>query len=160
MHIALSLFTVYPKQLTLPRSCRSAGALQYRAHIVTQTQLSWVEETQLSINESFVAHVCSVSHSMCSSTAYYTELVYCPSVLQLTQTPTDNRLLTGWWLRKATRGGVVMATEACQTDCVEIGQVWTHNQYPPFSSTSIWHSRQRIYAVKDAHVMDSSIIYS
>lgn len=90
--------------------------------------------------------VCTVSHWM-SSTKVYIVVVCCPSVLWLRKAPTDNRLLTGWWLRKATRGGVVMATEACQTDCFEIGQVWTHYQYPP-PSTPIWHFRHRIFAVK------------
>ena len=74
--------------------------------------------------------VCTVS-LWTSSALVYILAVCCPSGLWLRKAPTDNRLLTGWWLRKATRGGVVMATEACQTDWVEIGQVWTHNQYPP-----------------------------
>lgn len=78
-----------------------------------------------------------ICHS-CVCTTVYIVAVCCPSVLWPRKAPTDNRLLAGWWLRKATRRGVVMATEACQTDCVEIGQVWTHNQYPP-PSTPIWH---------------------
>ncbi len=90
--------------------------------------------------------VCAVS-CWISSTTVYIAVVCCPSVPWLRKAPTDNRLLAGWWLRKATRGGVVMATEACQTGCVEIGQVRTHNQYPP-PSTPIWHFRHRIFAVK------------
>lgn len=86
--------------------------------------LKWLECVSMEALSLMIA--CS---SAAAAAAYYSEPVLCPSVLQLTQTPTDDELLTGWWLRKATRGGVVMATEACQTDCVEIGQVWwTHNQ--------------------------------
>lgn len=83
-------------------------------------------------------------------------VVGCPSVLWLRKAPTDNKLLTGWWLRKATRGGVVMATEACQIDCVEIGQVWTHNQYPP-PPTRIWHFRQRTFCSKIMLMADSEV---
>lgn len=94
--------------------------------------------TQLTMNKLFVTRVC---------TTVYIVVVCCPSVLWPKMAPIDNRLLsTGWWLRKATHGGVVMATKACQTDCVEIGQVWTYNQYPPPSIT-IWHFRH-IFAVK------------
>lgn len=102
---------------------------------------------QWSINEQFVTQVFALFPAECLLLQLYIVVVCCPSVLWLRRAPTDNRQLTGWWLRKATHGGVVMATEACQTDCVKIGQVWTHDQYPPHS-TPIWHFRHRIFAVK------------
>lgn len=74
--------------------------------------------------------VCTVSHWM-SSTTVYIVVVCCPSVLKA---PTDNRLLAGWWLRKATRGGVVMATEACQTDCWNWTSVNTQSIPPSLHS--------------------------
>lgn len=46
------------------------------------------------INGGFVAHVSSLACSSAAA-AYYSEPVLCPSVLQLTQTPTDDELLTG-----------------------------------------------------------------
>lgn len=85
-------------------------------------ELNWVSMKDLSL-------VFSLFPAPSSAAVYYIVVVCCPSVLWLRKAPTDNRLLAGWWLRKATRGGVVMATEACQKDCVEIGQVWTHNHH-------------------------------
>lgn len=51
-------------------------------------------------------------------------------------------LCQGRWQRKTTHRLVVMATVSCQTDCVEIGQVWTQNQYHPL--IPIWHFRPRL----------------
>lgn len=119
---------------------------QYQSDVWIQTPFGISSEYQWKTCHSCV---CTVSLWMLSATVYILA-VCCPSVLWLRKAPTDNRLLTGWWLRKATRGGVVMATEACQTDCVEIGQVCTHNQYPPHTlhpSTPIWHFRHWIFAV-------------
>lgn len=42
-------------------------------------------------------------------------------------------LCQGRWQRKTTHRLVVMATVSCQTDCVEIGQVWTKSIPPPDS---------------------------
>lgn len=96
-----------------------------------------------------------------------TERLFVVLLCWLRKTPTDKTQLTGWWLRKATCGGVVMATEACQTDCWNWTSMNTQSipTTPPPPThpvqahtcmsvhtncrhTPIWHLRHRIYAVK------------
>lgn len=109
--------------------CQREGLARVRGFLKSannQAQLNWVKVTPARINVGLLLIFAAWRVPPRRTTASpFFALLCC----KLTQTPTDNELLTGWWLRKATRGGVVMATEACQTDCVEIGQVWwTRNQ--------------------------------